>query len=103
MDGTLVGLIAFAALILLLGLRVPIAFALARVATMATFVIFAFRTGTFTPDRAIRPTTSMVFSNTFDLIHTYNLSMIPLFVALGHIAYRAEITTRKSTARPGSG
>lgn len=94
MDGTIIGLIAFASLIVLLGLRVPIAFALAGVATVGTFVIFAFRTGVFTPERAIRPTSSLVFSNSFDLIHSYDLSMIPLFVALGHIAYRAEITTR---------
>ncbi|WP_269586119.1 TRAP transporter large permease [Roseibium sp. Sym1] len=94
MDGTLVGLCAFAALIVLLGLRVPIAFALAGVAAAGTFVMFAFRTGTFMPERAIRPTSSLVYSNSFDLIHSYDLSMIPLFVALGHIAYRAEITTR---------
>ncbi|MFZ7092440.1 TRAP transporter large permease [Primorskyibacter sp. 2E233] len=94
MDGTTVGLVAFASLIVLLGLRVPIAFALAGVATLGTFAIFAFRTGTFMPERAIRPTSSMVFSNSFDLIHSYDLSMIPLFVALGHIAYKAEITTR---------
>ncbi|MEQ5870966.1 TRAP transporter large permease [Sagittula sp. NFXS13] len=94
MDGTLVGLVAFASLLLLLGLRVPIAFALAAVATIGTFVMFAFRTGAFTPDRAIRPTSSLVFSNSFDLIHSYDLSMIPLFVALGHIAYKADITTK---------
>jgi C4-dicarboxylate transporter DctM subunit len=94
MDGTLVGLTAFGAVILLLALRVPIAFALAGVATLGTFVIFAFRTGSFMPERAIRPTSSLVFSNSFDLIHSYDLSMIPLFVALGHIAYRAEITTK---------
>ncbi|MBO6868744.1 MAG: TRAP transporter large permease [Thalassococcus sp.] len=94
MDGTLIGLVAFASVLLLLGLRVPIAFALAGVATIGTFLIFAMRTGVFMPDRAIRPTTSLVFSNSFDLIHSYDLSMIPLFVALGHIAYRAEITTK---------
>ena len=94
MDGTLVGLVAFAAVIGLLALRVPIAFALAGVATVGTFVIFAFRTGAFAPERAFRPTSSLVFSNSFDLIHSYDLSMIPLFVALGHIAYRAEITTK---------
>ena len=94
MDGTLVGLCAFAAVLLLLGLRVPIAFALAGVATVGTFLLFAFRTGTFAPDRALTPTTSLVFSNSFDLIHSYDLSMIPLFVALGHIAYRADITTK---------
>ncbi|SIS64863.1 TRAP transporter, DctM subunit [Roseivivax lentus] len=94
MDGTIVGLVAFAAVIVLLGLRVPIAFALAGVATVGTFVIFAFRTGSFMPERAFTPTSSLVFSNSFDLVHSYDLSMIPLFVALGHIAYRAEITTK---------
>ncbi|KAF0676873.1 TRAP transporter large permease [Profundibacterium mesophilum] len=93
MDGTLVGLVAFAAVIGLLALRVPIAFALAGVASVGTFVIFAFRTGAFAPERAFRPTSSLVFSNSFDLIHSYDLSMIPLFVALGHIAYKADITT----------
>ena len=94
MDGALVCLLAFAGVIGLLAIRVPIAFALAGVATVGTFVMFAFRTGEFMWERAIRPTTSMVFSNSFDLIHSYDLSMIPLFVALGHIAYRADITTR---------
>ena len=94
MDGTVVCLVAFAAVIGLLAIRVPIAFALASVATLGTFVMFAFRTGEFMGERAIRSTSSLVFSNSFDLIHSYDLSMIPLFVALGHIAYRADITTR---------
>jgi tripartite ATP-independent transporter DctM subunit len=94
MDGTTVGILAFLAVIGLLAIRVPIAFALAGVATVGSFVMFAFRTGEFAPLRAVRPTTSMVFSNSFDLIHSYDLSMIPLFVALGHIAYRADITTK---------
>jgi len=94
MDGTLVGLVAFGSVIGLLAIRVPIAFALAGVATVGTFVMFAFRTGSFMGDRAIRPTASLVYSNSFDLIHSYDLSMIPLFIALGHIAYRADITTR---------
>ncbi len=94
MDGTLIGIVAFASVIGLLAVRVPIAFALAGVATVGTFVVFAFRTGAFAPERALKPTTSLVFSNSFDLIHSYDLSMIPLFIALGHIAYRAEITTK---------
>ncbi|SFD55111.1 TRAP transporter, DctM subunit [Sulfitobacter brevis] len=94
MDASTIGMIAFAAVLILLALRVPIAFTLAAIATVGTFFIFAFRTGTFMPERAIRATTSMVFSNSFDLIHSYDLSMIPLFVALGHIAYRADITTK---------
>ena len=42
MDASTIGLIAFAAVLILLALRVPIAFALASVATIATFFIFAF-------------------------------------------------------------
>ena len=38
MDASTIGLIAFGAVLLLLALRVPIAFALASVATIATFV-----------------------------------------------------------------
>ncbi len=94
MDPAIVGMVAFSAVLVLLALRVPIAFALAGVAVVSAFIIFAFRTGTFMPERAFRATTSMVFSNSFDLIHSYDLSMIPLFVALGHIAYRAQITTK---------
>lgn len=93
MDGATIGLIAFAAVLVMLALRVPIAFALASASTVGTFVIFATRTGAFAPERAVRPTSSLGFSNAFDLIHNYSLSMIPLFVALGHIAYRAGITT----------
>ena len=93
-DPATIGLFAAIAVLVLLALRVPIAFALAATATIGTFLVFATRTGDFTPDRAIRPTASLVFSNSFDLIHSYDLSMIPLFVALGHVAYRAGITTR---------
>ncbi|WP_236613733.1 TRAP transporter large permease [Paraglaciecola psychrophila] len=35
----------------------------------------------------------MVSSNTFALVHSYDLSMIPLFVLLGHISYHTGITT----------
>ena len=93
-DPATLGLIAFGFVLLLLAMRVPIAFSLASVATVSTFLIFAFRSGDFALERAIKATSSLVFSNSFDLIHSYNLSMIPLFVALGHIAYRAEITTK---------
>lgn len=94
MDPATIGMIAFAAVLFLLAMRIPIAFTLASVATVGAFFIYAFRTGTFAPERAIKPTSSMVFSNSYDLVHSYELSMIPLFVALGHIAYKAEITTK---------
>ena len=94
MDAATIGLIGFALVILLLALRVPIAFVLAGVATVGTFLVYAFRRGSFQPELAINPTTSMVVNSFFELIHSYDLSMIPLFVALGNIAYHAGITTR---------
>ncbi|MEX0277399.1 MAG: TRAP transporter large permease [Ruegeria sp.] len=93
MDPATIGLIAFGLMLVLLAMRVPIAFALIGVATTAAFLIFALRTGTFMPERAFRATASLVFSNSFELMHSFDLSMIPLFVALGNIAYRAGITT----------
>lgn len=93
MDPVLVGLVAFGILLFLLAIRMPIGFALLGVGTVATFVLFAFRTGEFNPDRALRPTVGLLFSNGFDLIHSYHLAMIPLFVAMGNIAYQAGITT----------
>ncbi|UWQ24314.1 TRAP transporter large permease [Leisingera aquaemixtae] len=93
MDPALIGLVAFAVMLVLLAIRVPIAFALIGVASVAAFSIFAFRTGTFLPERAFRATSALVFNNSFDLLHSFDLSMIPLFIALGNIAYRAGITT----------
>jgi tripartite ATP-independent transporter DctM subunit len=93
MDPAIIGIIAFGMLLLLLAMRVPIAFALIGVATLSAFTIFAFRSGTFMPERAFKATSSLVFSNSFDLLHSFDLSMIPLFIALGNIAYKAGITT----------
>lgn len=93
MDLATVGYIACAAVILLLAIRVPISFAIGGVAVTAIFIVFAFRTGTFLPERAIKTTLSLAFSSSFDLVHSYDLSMIPLFIALGHVAYKAGITT----------
>ncbi|GFE52429.1 C4-dicarboxylate ABC transporter [Roseobacter cerasinus] len=93
MDPITIGLIAFATTLLLLAIRIPIAFALIGVATATAFAIFAFRSGTFMPDRAWAATSQLVFTNAFDLIHSFDLSMIPLFIALGNVAYRAGITT----------
>ena len=93
MDLALVGYVACAAVLFMLAIRVPIAYAIGGAAAVAIFVVFAYRTGTFMPERAIRTTLSLVFTSGFDLVHSYDLSMIPLFIALGHVAYKAGITT----------
>ncbi|MGH1452700.1 MAG: TRAP transporter large permease [Paracoccaceae bacterium] len=93
MDPATIGYIACAVVIFLLAIRVPIAYAIGGVAVTAIFIVFATRTGTFMPERALWTTLSLSFSSSFDLVHSYDLSMIPLFIALGHIAYKAGITT----------
>ncbi|MEM1265141.1 MAG: TRAP transporter large permease [Pseudomonadota bacterium] len=93
MDVTLIGYIACATVLILLAIRVPIAWAIGGVAVIALFLVFSFRSGSFVPDRALARTLQISFSATFELIHSYNLSMIPLFIALGAVAERAGITT----------
>ena len=93
MDPLTLGLVGFSCAVLLLAFRVPIAFALAGVSSTFILIFFAIRSGGFDVDRALSPTLSMIAGNTFDLVHSYDLSMIPLFVLLGHIAYHTGMTT----------
>lgn len=93
MDPLILGLVGFTCALLLLILRVPIAFSLAGVSSVFILLFFAMRNGGFEIGRAVAPTLTMVSANTFDLVHSYDLSMIPLFVLLGHIAYHTGITT----------
>jgi tripartite ATP-independent transporter DctM subunit len=66
---------------------------LAGVSSTFILLFFAMRNGGFDMVSAVAPTLSMVSSNTFALVHSYDLSMIPLFVLLGHVAYHTGITT----------
>jgi C4-dicarboxylate transporter DctM subunit len=93
-DPTTLALIALAAVLTLLVLRVPIAFALGLPATIGLFLFFSWRPGgEFNPDRGLIPTLSILASTPFEFVHNYPLSMIPLFIALGHVAFHAGITT----------
>jgi tripartite ATP-independent transporter DctM subunit len=94
MSALLIGIGSFFSAVILLILRTPIAFALTLVASTATFLVFAYRTGALEVERAITPMLTLIFSGTFDIFHSYELSMIPLFVALGHVSYHAKITTK---------
>lgn len=94
MSGLALGLGAFATTLFLLVIRVPIAFALGLIASLATFIFFAFRTGTFQFERGFQAAGTLIYSSAFDILHSFDLSMIPLFIALGHVCYHAKITTR---------
>jgi tripartite ATP-independent transporter DctM subunit len=71
----------------------PIGFALGGVSFVATFVLYAWPAGqAFDAARAIRPTLSLVSNSSFSFLHSYELSLVPLYIALGAIAFRARIT-----------
>lgn len=94
MDPTTIGMVGFAIALFLIALRVPIGFALAGLAIVCIYLFFGFKYGDeFQAAKAIRPTMSLISSNVFEFLHSYPLSMVPLFIGLGHIAYHSEITT----------
>ncbi|MGO1501511.1 MAG: TRAP transporter large permease [Marinobacter sp.] len=94
MEPSVIGMYGFSAALLLLALRVPIGYVLVSVASVCSLVAYAWRPGgDFTFMRGLRPALGLIESNAYDFIHSYPLSMIPLFIAAGHIAYNARITT----------
>lgn len=94
MEPSTIGIFGFVAALILLALRVPIGFTLASVASVCSLVTYAWRPGSdFNLDRGIRPALGLIQSNAFEFIHSYPLSMVPLFIAAGHIAFHARITT----------
>ncbi|MFA6018668.1 MAG: TRAP transporter large permease [Rhodospirillales bacterium] len=94
MDPVLLCTLAVLLVLALLVARVPIAFSLGLSAISGLFVFYAWPNGgAFDPSRAYRPLFSLISSQPFDFLHSYPLSMIPLFLALGHLAHQAGITT----------
>ncbi len=93
MDPLAISLSCLALVLVLLALRVPIAFALGAAAVVGFVLFFGWRPGAEPQfGRALRPVLSLLASAPFEFIHRYEMSMIPLFIALGHIAYQADIT-----------
>lgn len=94
MEPSLIGIYGFSAALILLALRVPIGYVLVSVASICSLVAYGWRPGgEFEFMRGLRPALGLIESNAYDLIHSYSLSMIPMFIAAGHIAYHSRITT----------
>jgi tripartite ATP-independent transporter DctM subunit len=94
MDPVTLGIVGMGSALLLLALRVPVAFALGAAALGGIFCFFAFPSGGgFNPDRAMRPVFSFLASDPYSLLHSYPLIMAPLFIGMGHVAHRAGFTT----------
>jgi tripartite ATP-independent transporter DctM subunit len=94
MDPVFIGVFGLVASLVLIGMRVPIAFALGAMALVSIFLFFAFPvTGGANIAGALPPVMTLVSRTMFSLFNSYDLSAIPLFVALGHVCYRAGITS----------
>jgi len=94
MDPLLLGSIAFAVAMALIAFRLPIGYALGGVSVVATFFMYASPpTGGFDMQQALRPTLSLIANNSFTFIHSYDLSLVPLYILLGALAHRTRITT----------
>lgn len=92
MEPALLASLALVSVLLLLVLRVPVAFALGISAALGLFLFYGSADHPFDPERGLVPTLSLLSSIPFEFIHDYPLSMIPLFIGLGHVAHHAGIT-----------
>jgi C4-dicarboxylate transporter, DctM subunit len=94
MDPVSLGFVAMGCVLILLLLRVPIAFTLGLVATVGIFIIYAWRPGSsFHPEYAWGPTFSLLGNSPFAFLTSYTLSTVPLFIFMGHLAFEAGFTT----------
>lgn len=94
MDPVLIGVFGLVASLALIAMRVPIAFSLGVMALVSIFLFFAFPlSGSTNLAGAVTPVLTLVSRTMFSLFNSYELAAIPLFVALGHVCYRAGITS----------
>jgi len=91
-DSILLASVVFGFVLVQLVLRVPIAFALGFSASLGLFLFYGSAGAEFEVERGLIPTLSLLSSTPFEFVHGYPLSMIPLFIALGHVAHYAGIT-----------
>ena len=97
MTPTLIGLLGLAALVLLLFTRIPVGFLMAIIGFAGFGWIVSF-------DGGLR----LIANDVYSVFSSYNLTVIPLFVFMGQLAFHSGISTRlfdaayKCTARlPG--
>jgi len=94
MDPFVLGSTGFFLLLVFLALRVPIAFSLGSIAVFCIVIFFAWPEGrAINLERGWRASISVLTSNSYDFIHSFELTMIPLFILLSNVAYSARITS----------
>ena len=83
MSPTAIGLIGIAALFILIFLRIPVGFVMAAVGFLGFGCIVSF-------DASM----NMLAKDLFSVFGSYNLTVIPLFVLMGQLAYHSGISKR---------
>jgi len=83
MSPTLIGIIGIAALVILLFSRIPVAFVMALVGVVGFGYLVSF-SASF----------NMVVKDLFDVFGSYSLTVIPLFILMGQIAFHSGISGR---------
>lgn len=91
MDPVTLGIVVIIATLVLLLLRVPIAFALGIGSTLGIFAYFLIARE-MSPGDASTATFALVGTTPYDFINSYTLATIPLFVFMGHLAFEAGFT-----------
>lgn len=88
-----IGLAGLGLVLFLLALGVPVGFALMAISALGIFVLHA--TGAVgAGSDALTQTGESMLTAFYDLFHSYDMAMLPLFVALGNIAFYSGISTR---------
>ncbi len=94
MDPFILGATGFLVILLLLILRVPIAFCLGSVAVVCTLIFYSWPVGgEFDLARGWQAAKPVLTSNSYDFVHSFELTMVPLFIGLSQLAFHARITT----------
>lgn len=83
MTNSFVGIIGLVALVVLIFTRMPVGFSMAIIGFVGFAVVVSF-------DAALR----LVVTDIFSTFSSYNLTVIPLFVLMGQLAYHSGISTR---------
>lgn len=83
MSMIMVALIGIGAMLLLMALRMPVAFALMLTGLLGSAYVVGFE-----------PALSLLAADTYRQLTSYGLSVVPLFVLMGQITYRAGISQR---------
>ncbi|MBL4694055.1 TRAP transporter large permease subunit, partial [Candidatus Gracilibacteria bacterium] len=84
----------FACVLVLMMLRVPIAYSLLSGASSGIFLLYAWpEGGEFNADRGVGPLLATLSDVPYSFAHSYELATIPLYIALGNLAHTAGITT----------